>query len=58
VAEGAHTAPVLADLARRDGIDMPIVLAVADLLAGLSSARETVAYLLSRPLRSEAANLS
>ncbi|EJL24862.1 NAD(P)H-dependent glycerol-3-phosphate dehydrogenase, partial [Novosphingobium sp. AP12] len=34
VAEGAATAPVLADLARRDGIQMPIVEAVARLLAG------------------------
>ncbi|MEY4160363.1 MAG: hypothetical protein RLZZ136_984 [Pseudomonadota bacterium] len=58
VAEGAHTAPVLADLARRAAIDMPIVLAVADLLAGQLSARETVTHLLSRPLRSEAADLS
>jgi glycerol-3-phosphate dehydrogenase (NAD(P)+) len=55
VAEGAHTAPVLADLARRDGIDMPIVMAVADLVAGRASARETVALLLSRPLRAEGA---
>lgn len=53
VAEGAHTAPVLADLASRDGIDMPIVKAVADLVAGRVSARETVALLLARPLRAE-----
>ena len=55
VAEGAHTAPALADLARRDGVDMPIVMAVADLVAGRASARETVALLLSRPLRAEGA---
>jgi len=53
VAEGAHTAPVLADLARRDGIDMPIVQAVAALVAGKVSAKETVAHLLARPLRAE-----
>jgi glycerol-3-phosphate dehydrogenase len=34
VAEGAATAPVLADLAARAGLDMPIVTAVNRLLAG------------------------
>lgn len=53
VAEGAHTAPVLADLAAREGVDMPIVMAVARLLAGEVSAREVVSLLLSRPLRAE-----
>lgn len=53
VAEGAHTAPVLADLARREGIDMPIVDAVCRLLAGEAPARLVVAELLSRPLRAE-----
>lgn len=53
VAEGAHTAPVLADLARRDGIAMPIVDAVCKLLAGEAPARAVVAELLARPLRPE-----
>lgn len=53
VAEGAATAPVLADLARRDGIDMPIVDAVCRLLAGEAPARSVVSDLLSRPLRAE-----
>ena len=53
VAEGAHTAPVLAELAIRDGIDMPIVLAVARLLRGEAPARQVVAELLARPLTSE-----
>ena len=53
VAEGAATAPVLADLARRDGIDMPIVEAVCRLLAGEAPARAVVSALLSRPLRAE-----
>ena len=53
VAEGAHTAPVLADLARRDGIAMPIVDAVCRLLAGKAPARAVVSELLSRPLKSE-----
>lgn len=54
VAEGAATAPVLADLARRGGIDMPIVEAVCRLLAGEAPARAVVQELLSRPLRAEA----
>lgn len=53
VAEGAHTAPVLEDLARREGLDLPIVSAVCRLLAGEAPARMVVAELLSRPLRAE-----
>ena len=52
VAEGAHTAPVLADLAAQRGIAMPIVTAVGAILGG-ANAREVVAELLSRPLRAE-----
>ncbi|MEE4317801.1 MAG: NAD(P)H-dependent glycerol-3-phosphate dehydrogenase [Erythrobacter sp.] len=52
VAEGAHTAPVLADLAEQRGVPMPIVAAVNAILGG-ASAREIVAELLSRPLRAE-----
>lgn len=53
VAEGAHTAPVLAGLAAQRGIAMPIVAAVARLLAGDAPARQVVAELLARPLRAE-----
>lgn len=53
VAEGAATAPVLADLATRAGLDLPIVQAVCRLLAGEAPARQVVAELLSRPLRAE-----
>jgi len=53
VAEGAATAPVLAGIARREGIDMPIVEAVASLLAGDAPASAVVSGLLSRPLRAE-----
>jgi glycerol-3-phosphate dehydrogenase (NAD(P)+) len=53
VAEGAATAPVLAELARRAGIDMPIVEAVCRLLAGEAPARAVVSDLLARPLRAE-----
>lgn len=53
VAEGAHTAPILAELAAREGIDMPIVVAVSRLIAGQAPARSVVAELLSRPLKAE-----
>lgn len=53
VAEGAYTAPVLAELAAARGIAMPIVAAVAALVAGRVPAREAVAELLARPLRAE-----
>jgi glycerol-3-phosphate dehydrogenase (NAD(P)+) len=53
VAEGASTAPVLAQIARQRGIDMPIVAAVCTLLDGSAPAREVVAGLLARPLRAE-----
>ncbi len=53
VAEGAATAPVLAEIARADSIDMPIVEAVRRLLAGEAPAAAVVAGLLARPLRAE-----
>lgn len=53
VAEGAHTAPVLAELARQGGVEMPIVDAVCRLLAGEAPARSIVSELLARPLRAE-----
>jgi glycerol-3-phosphate dehydrogenase (NAD(P)+) len=55
VAEGAFTAPVLAQLAQARGIAMPIVDAVAALLRGEVTAQEVAALLLARPLRAEAA---
>lgn len=53
VAEGAATAPVLAELAAQAGLDLPIVNAVCRLLSGEAPARQVVAELLSRPLRAE-----
>lgn len=53
VAEGAATAPVLAELARREGIQMPIVEEVCHLLEGKVQAAAAVAELLARPLRAE-----
>ena len=52
VAEGAHTAPVLARMARDMDIAMPIVDAVERLLDG-AEARGVVSDLLARPLRAE-----
>ncbi|GMM92741.1 NAD(P)H-dependent glycerol-3-phosphate dehydrogenase [Qipengyuania sp. MTN3-11] len=52
VAEGAHTAPILAELARKHDIAMPIVGAVVRLL-GCDPAGEVVSALLSRPLKAE-----
>ncbi len=53
VAEGAATAPILSELAAREGIAMPIVDAVCRLLSGEVAAGEVVAHLLARPLRAE-----
>ena len=55
VAEGAHTAPVLARLAGERGLDMPIVGAVDGLLAGRISVDQVLEQLLSRPPRPEGA---
>lgn len=53
VAEGAHTAPVLQQVARQRGVDMPIVDAVCALLKGEAEVRAMVSELLSRPLGAE-----
>ena len=58
VAEGAATAPVLADLAARAGLDLPIVTAVNRLLLGEAPARAVVSELLARPLRAEQEHLA
>ncbi|MGH6658698.1 MAG: NAD(P)H-dependent glycerol-3-phosphate dehydrogenase [Sphingomicrobium sp.] len=53
VAEGAFTAPVLARLARKMGVEMPIVFAVDSLIAGQASVDEVLEQLLTRPPRAE-----
>jgi glycerol-3-phosphate dehydrogenase (NAD(P)+) len=53
VAEGAHTAPVLARLAREKAIDMPIVDAVDALISGRANVDQVLDALLSRPPRAE-----
>ncbi len=53
LAEGAFTAVILAETAKARGIDMPIVFAVAAILAGRLSVEEAVRHLMSRPLKGE-----
>lgn len=53
VAEGAFTAPVLREVARAAGVEMPIVEAVCALLEGRQPVAEVVEALLSRPIRAE-----
>jgi glycerol-3-phosphate dehydrogenase (NAD(P)+) len=54
VAEGAATAPILAALADRLGIEMPICQAVQAILAG-ADVTTTISTLLARPFRHERA---
>ncbi|GLT02302.1 glycerol-3-phosphate dehydrogenase [NAD(P)+] [Sphingobium jiangsuense] len=53
VAEGAFTAPVLRDVARRLEVEMPIVEGVCALLEGTVDVADMTGMLLARPLRSE-----
>jgi glycerol-3-phosphate dehydrogenase (NAD(P)+) len=53
VAEGYESAPAVRELAARTGVDMPISLAVADVLAGETTVPEMIEALLSRPLKAE-----
>ena len=52
VAEGAFTAPVLAEAAREAGVEMPITDAVCALLEG-AAVEGVVGALLARPIKSE-----
>lgn len=54
LAEGAATAPVARDLARRLGVPMPITEAVAAILDGSLSVDAAAAALMLRPLKREA----
>jgi len=53
VAEGVASAPAVAALAQRLGVDMPICAAVNNLLSGAVEVDAAIAGLLSRPLKSE-----
>ena len=54
LAEGSFTAPVLADIAAKKSVEMPIVNAVQAILAGRTNVDTAISELLSRPLRGEA----
>ncbi len=53
LAEGAFTAPVLLEMARKKNIEMPIAAAVAALLAKKLSVDEAIDSLLTRPIKAE-----
>jgi glycerol-3-phosphate dehydrogenase (NAD(P)+) len=53
VAEGYESAPAVRELAAKTGVDMPISMAVADVLAGETTVPEMIEALLSRPLKAE-----
>ncbi len=53
VAEGVATAPAVAALAKKFGIEMPICEAIDAVLAGRTSVESAIGALLSRPFRAE-----
>jgi glycerol-3-phosphate dehydrogenase (NAD(P)+) len=53
LAEGAHTAAVLVELAKSKGIEMPIAAAIDDVLAGRTPVEEAITRLLARPSGAE-----
>ncbi len=55
VAEGVPTTRAAAELARRHGVEMPVVAAVESMLDGRITPREAVVALMTRELKREAA---
>ena len=53
LAEGQFTAPVLAELAASQGVDMPVSNAVAAILAGKTTIDAAIEGLLTRPFKAE-----
>jgi glycerol-3-phosphate dehydrogenase (NAD(P)+) len=53
LSEGAFTAPVLVEMAREKGVEMPISAAVAAILDGTMSVGDAIEGLLTRPFRAE-----
>jgi glycerol-3-phosphate dehydrogenase (NAD(P)+) len=53
LAEGAFTAPVLVEMARAKGVEMPISAAVAAILGGTLTVSDAIEGLLTRPFRAE-----
>jgi glycerol-3-phosphate dehydrogenase (NAD(P)+) len=52
--EGAQTCGILVELARRQGVDMPIAQAVESVLTGRVSVEDAITALLARPAKAEA----
>lgn len=53
LAEGAYTAAPLIERAAREGVEVPVAEAVADVLNGSAALDEVVLRLMTRPLRAE-----
>ena len=53
LSEGEFTAPMLAELATAKNIDIPVMQAVAAILAGRLTIDEAIDNLLTRPFRAE-----
>jgi len=53
LAEGQFTAPVLAELAASQGVDMPVSTAVAAILSGATTIDAAIEGLLTRPFKAE-----
>jgi glycerol-3-phosphate dehydrogenase (NAD(P)+) len=53
VTEGISTAAAALGLARRHGVDMPLVSSIDLILRDKASIDDTIASLLARPLRNE-----
>ena len=53
VAEGVATSPVLLELARKAGVEMPIAAMVASILSGETAPRDAVRNLMTRALKEE-----
>jgi glycerol-3-phosphate dehydrogenase (NAD(P)+) len=53
LAEGDFTAPVLVEMARAKGVEMPISAAVAAILDGSMSVNDAIEGLMTRPFRAE-----
>jgi glycerol-3-phosphate dehydrogenase (NAD(P)+) len=53
LAEGVFTASIASELARKHGIDVPVIEAVNAVLEGRISASQAVSLLMERPLKPE-----
>lgn len=54
VVEGVRTTPAAAELAKRQGVSMPIVDTISDLLQGITNPKDAVHALMTRELKEEA----